>query len=320
MEHGNNTVMSGGNAVAQKIKYSGKEFQDELEFDVYDFGARNYDPALGRWFNIDPLAENRYKNSPYMYCNNNPIIFVDPDGMDFTLTGAAAQDYARLLQSYYDEADKTGNGISLDANTGEINNIFQELPELQMEGVRTPWGISMAKMSILFGNHLYSNSDVHQYMWDAWFVQSVHESFDIIGTVDPTGAFDLLHAGLYTVEGDIAMASISLAAILPAGDLLKGGKYINKLAHYEGLADNIGTRAYIKEFNGTSEIHTRILFNDITQGGKKNIINTPKGQIINATMSDGSVISLRNFSTKSGLDTHTTIQFSGSQAKWKFNY
>lgn len=75
--------------VKNMYKYNGKELQDELGLNFYDYGARNYDPALGRWMNIDPLAEKFPSWSPYNFCFNNPMRFVDPDGKEPTPAEAA---------------------------------------------------------------------------------------------------------------------------------------------------------------------------------------------------------------------------------------
>ncbi len=82
MKHrGYNDVPTAFANIALKRKFGGKEYQDELGLNWYDVTARNYDPAIGRWMNLDPLAEMMRRHSPYNYAFNNPILFTDPDGM-----------------------------------------------------------------------------------------------------------------------------------------------------------------------------------------------------------------------------------------------
>jgi RHS repeat-associated protein len=73
----------------QKNKYlcNGKELQDDVlagsSLNWFDYGARFYDPQIGRWNVIDQLAEKFNDYSPYCYVGNNPISRFDPDGRDW---------------------------------------------------------------------------------------------------------------------------------------------------------------------------------------------------------------------------------------------
>ena len=64
----------------QPYKYNDKELDIMHGLNQYDYSARQQDPVIGRFLTIDPLAEMYYSVSPYAYCANNPIRFIDPDG------------------------------------------------------------------------------------------------------------------------------------------------------------------------------------------------------------------------------------------------
>lgn len=90
----------------QNYKYNGKELNCMHGLDWYDYGARMYDAALGRWHVGDSSSEKYYEISPFVYCKNNPILRVDIDGKDDYVVNQNGFVYHYKATKYEDEGDR----------------------------------------------------------------------------------------------------------------------------------------------------------------------------------------------------------------------
>ena len=85
----------------QPYKYNGKELDTKKGLNLYDYGARHYDAALGRWHVVDPLAEKMGAWSPYGYCKNSPLMFIDPNGKREWPVNEKYNGYSRKHENNY---------------------------------------------------------------------------------------------------------------------------------------------------------------------------------------------------------------------------
>ena len=198
----------------QDYKYSGKELVDYANLGWYDYGARYYDPVLMRWHSADPLLEKYYDTSPYSFCSNNFVNFVDPDGKDIYQINTSG--HIVLI----DETDKVHQLYLVDQNgnrTGDMINLsnsdaLESLSKLDANGnsvYETTSGIDNIFKIFKFAA---DNTNVE------WAVHRGQGDEYLIGTSHNEGEVDKYHILAGKSRDELPVASIHSHPDIPANN------------------------------------------------------------------------------------------------------
>ena len=148
-----------------RFLFSGKESQELLDLNAYDFGARMYDASLGRWNTVDPLGEKYVNLSPYSYCANSPQLFNDPNGTVLMLRGNIGE----IIMALYNGLDegtslelKFHNGIldpySIEREAMRNSNLFlQDLYEIAISDKIVELSFSKQNKYMMNGKLVYDD-------------------------------------------------------------------------------------------------------------------------------------------------------------------
>ncbi|MDD7303662.1 MAG: DUF2778 domain-containing protein [Prevotellaceae bacterium] len=126
-------------------KYNGKELETRNGLNLYDSGARLYDPLTGLFTSIDPLREKYYHVSPYAYCMGNPVKYVDPDG--------------REVKAIFNKETNKLYILDLDYYNKALPTVWVPANKYQLGGIRDKGG-NLTHNQVLVVNNVFSGGRV----------------------------------------------------------------------------------------------------------------------------------------------------------------
>jgi RHS repeat-associated protein len=239
--------------------YNGKELDRMHGLNMYDYGARMYDPQLGRFHTVDPMADDplNIDFTPYHYVTNNPLKFIDPTGMVWTNAGGdtltAAQHEDVKVYIFYDPSE--------DGFTEQAMKQYDEAVEQYGEGAvalsaattekefSQDWG-DMAGKEIETVNLDYhgSNQAVHLDAKNGEYIVSTGNGKTNVSGTSGTNVQDLP-----TPKGDISNAQLNLNTCKSASTtqhpITNGRTLSHSFTLYTGFNTVRGTKGGVSYYN-----------------------------------------------------------------------